>query len=110
MEASAPLTDEEVPVAAAEGAHEEPVEPDNALGDEVIDFPKVNEASDFGDMYVAGKDAEQNSYSYKQPRASILYNAPDPFQVDPATYDAYTGDTHGFFKGQAGQALLARQG
>jgi hypothetical protein len=54
-----PTEDEIVEVPQVE-EHEELQEPDNALGDEVIDLPKISDANDIGDMYVSGKDAEQN--------------------------------------------------
>lgn len=55
-----PLADQAVDVSKAVDQHEEPQEPDNFLGDEVIDLPKVSDRNDFGDMYLDGKDVEQN--------------------------------------------------
>jgi hypothetical protein len=55
-----PLGDDQVVAASAVEQHEEPQEPDNFLGDEVIDLPRVSEANDFGDMYINGNDVEKN--------------------------------------------------
>ena len=55
-----PNEDQPVDVSNVVEEHEEPQEPDNFLGDEVFDLPKVSDANDYGDMYLNGKDVEQN--------------------------------------------------
>lgn len=107
-----PLGDNVVDVSKLE-KFDEGVEPDNLLGDEVIDLPRHSQGNDLGDFFVGKKDIENNKYMFKQnggAKTSVLYNAPDTFNIAPATYDSFSGNTHGLFKAQQAQALLARAG
>jgi len=108
-----PLADNVVDVSKLGTKFDEGVEPDNLLGDEVIDLPSHSQSNDLGDFFVDKNDIEKNKYMFKQnggAKTSELYNAPDTFNIAPATYDSFSGNTHGLFKAQQAQALLARAG